>query len=395
MKIRSVQPGAFPSAPRSHRSAARDRQAGQLGELLLPWYLKARRQLPWRANPTPYSIWVSEIMLQQTRVETVIPYYKRFLERLPDIQALAKAPLDEVLALWSGLGYYRRARALHAGARLVLANHHGEFPRDGKAALEIPGVGPYTAGAVLSIAYNLPLPVVDGNVERVLTRLFRMRGDPRKSTTQKALRAFAEEQIPKGRASDFNQALMELGATVCTPVSPSCDRCPLAKLCLARQQGDMTRYPESAATRKSVQVTLHAAIVRNKKRFLLQQVTRGRFLRGLWLFPYTEVESPNVRRQGRGGKRKPGEPRASEDLLSTLSKELGARLVHSTYLGNVRHAITYRRIRVEVFELQTRETQAFSSLSADLRWARLEELGSSVPVSSLALKVAALARNSE
>jgi len=376
--MRSVQPSAF-----------------QLGKLLLPWYVKARRRLPWRENPTPYSVWVSEIMLQQTRVETVIPYYRRFLQRLPDIQALATAPLEEVLALWSGLGYYRRARALHAGARLVLAKHHGVFPRDWKVALDIPGVGPYTAGAVLSIAYNLPLPVVDGNVERVLTRLFRMHGDPRKNKTQKVLRAFAEGQIPPGRAADFNQALMELGATVCTPLSPRCNLCPLAGLCRARRRGDMTRYPESATARKSIQLTLHAGIVRNKTRFLLERVTQGSFLRGLWLFPYTEVESAKVRRGGRGGSGKLGEPQASKELLSSLSQKLGVSLVNATHLGNVSHSITYRRIRVEVFELLPPKEQGFSRLSGHLRWARLEELGSSVPVSSLALKVAELTRNSE
>jgi len=395
MKIRSVQPAAFRPAQQGRRTAPKGQGFRELGDLLLPWYLKARRQLPWRDNPTPYSVWVSEIMLQQTRVETVIPYYKRFLKRLPDVEALATAPLEDVLALWSGLGYYRRARSLHEGARLVLAEHRGEFPRDWKVALEIPGVGPYTAGAVLSIAYNLPFPVVDGNVERVLTRLFRMCGDPRKSKNQNGLRDFVQRHIPEGRASEFNQALMELGATVCTPLSPSCERCPLATLCLARQRGDMTRYPESAATRKSVELTLHAGVVRNKKKFLIERVTRGSFLRGLWLFPYTEVKSTKVRGGKRDGSGRPGQPRASRKLLSSLSQKLGVRMTHATYLGNVRHSITYRRIRVEIFELQPPDEQSFADLDSSLRWARLEELGSSVPVSSLALKIAKLTKSHE
>jgi A/G-specific adenine glycosylase len=158
-----------------------------ISALLLPWFEKERRKLPWRESPSPYSVWVSEIMLQQTRVDTVIPYYKRFLERFPSLDALAGAPLDDVLALWSGLGYYRRARSLHAGARAVAEKHGGEFPASVEDALEIPGVGPYTAGAILSIAYNLPVPIVDGNVERVLTRLFRIRGSPKDGATKKKL----------------------------------------------------------------------------------------------------------------------------------------------------------------------------------------------------------------
>src|SRR5262245_41925451 len=208
----------------------RDGLERKLGPLLLPWYQKARRDLPWRRNPTPYSVWISEVMLQQTRVETVIPYYLRFLERFPTLLDLAKASLEEVLAAWSGLGYYRRARSLHAAARHIVKDAGGQFPPDLDRALQVPGVGPYTAGAVLSIAYNLPVPVVDGNVERVLARLLRRRAAP-----VRELQGILRASIPEGRASDFNQALMELGATLCSPRDPACGLCPLGEVCQARR----------------------------------------------------------------------------------------------------------------------------------------------------------------
>ncbi|HVR76541.1 MAG TPA: A/G-specific adenine glycosylase [Planctomycetota bacterium] len=360
----------------------------QAANLLLEWYRRARRRLPWRDSPSPYAVWVSEVMLQQTRVETVVPFYLRFLGRFPTIRDLALADIDLVLALWSGLGYYRRARSLHAGAREVLARHGGEFPRDLESALEIPGVGPYTAGAVLSIAYNLPAPVVDGNVERVLTRLLRIPGDPRGGALARRLRVIEAGFIPEGHASEFNQAVMELGATLCAPREPACPASPLAEICLARRHGDASRYPESARRPTSVPVMLHAALVRNGERCLIERVTRRGYLEGLWLFPF--IEADGARESARMNPSPTPDPR----LADSLSRKLGVRLRAAGLATRVRHAITFRRITVEVYRFEPRAPfhthggdGPLGGAAGGLRWSRLEELGKTLAVSSIVPKV--------
>ena len=258
---------------------------------LLDWYLDVRRDLPWRRSPDPYRVWLSEVMLQQTRVETVIPYFERFLERFPTVLDLAAATEDDVLSLWSGLGYYRRARSLREGARALLDRHGGEFPRTLEEALALPGVGPYTAAAILSIAYGLPHPVVDGNVERVVTRLLRWDANPRQASMKRKIRQLLESLIPQGRASDFNQAMMELGATVCVPAAPRCLECPVARACEARRHGDAESYPVLPPRRKTIDVRLEAGVIRNGDRYLLERSSGMSYLEGLWLFPLVEKES--------------------------------------------------------------------------------------------------------
>lgn len=227
---------------------------------LLAHFERHGRDLPWRRSRDPYAIWVSEVMLQQTRVETVIPYYTRFLERFPTPRALADAPLESVLAAWAGLGYYRRARLLHAGARAVVAQHGGVLPGDVKALRALPGVGDYTAGAIASIAFGLPEPVVDGNVERVIARLFALRGDPRRAPTRARLWALARRFADCDRPGDVNQALMDLGATVCLPVHPRCLLCPVRRFCAAHAQGDPERYPERRPRIPVRRETWHALV---------------------------------------------------------------------------------------------------------------------------------------
>jgi len=205
---------------------------------LLAWWDAGRRDLPWRGEPTPYQTWVSEVMLQQTRVETVVPYYERWMRRFPDVAALADAPEDDVLRAWEGLGYYSRARNLHRAARVVRERFDGRLPDDADALRELPGVGEYTAGAVASIAFGRAEPAVDGNVKRVLSRLLDL-----ESPTARELRDAAGALVPPDRPGDFNQALMELGALICTPRSPSCHDCPLADHCLARQRGTVALRP--------------------------------------------------------------------------------------------------------------------------------------------------------
>ena len=210
---------------------------------LLAWFRTHRRELPWRASRDPYRIWVAEIMLQQTRIAAVIPYYDRFLRRFPDVRALARARQPEVLKFWSGLGYYSRARNLHSAAKTIVAKHNGEFPRDLEAALSLPGIGNYTAAAVLSIAYDEPFAVLDGNVARVLARLGAVRGDLREPRAWQNLSNAAQQLLARKAASDWNQSLMELGETICTPQSPQCAACPISRWCEAHAQGLANEIP--------------------------------------------------------------------------------------------------------------------------------------------------------
>jgi A/G-specific adenine glycosylase len=232
-----------------------------VSERLLSWYRAFHRDLPWRRTRDPYAIWVSEIMLQQTQVATVIPYYERFLARFPTVAALAEAPVDEVLRLWAGLGYYSRARNLQSGAQEVVSRHGGSVPEAIEELLALPGVGRYTAGAIASIAHNRPVPILDGNVIRVLCRIYALRGDPKRAPLHARLWQLAEEVIPEGHAGEFNQALMELGATVCTPTSPRCDVCPVAGLCEARRLGIQESLPELARSAPPTPLRMAAAVV--------------------------------------------------------------------------------------------------------------------------------------
>ncbi len=228
---------------------------------LLDWFRRFQRDLPWRRTKDPYRIWISEIMLQQTRVAAVIPYYARFLARFPNVRALAEAQQEEVLRLWSGLGYYSRARNLQKAAQQIVARHGREFPRDEEAVLALPGVGRYTAAAILSIAFGAKHAVLDGNVARVLARLGTIRGDLRESRRWQSLQETAGKLLAPNSPGDWNQAMMELGAIVCTPRAPQCLLCPIAKFCRARKSGDPESFPEKRKKRKPVQIILAAAVL--------------------------------------------------------------------------------------------------------------------------------------
>jgi A/G-specific adenine glycosylase len=228
---------------------------------LLGWFRQYRRDLPWRRTKDPYRIWLSEIMLQQTRVAAVIPYYERFLDRFPDIYALATAPQEEVLRLWSGLGYYSRARNLQRAAQEIVTKHGGVFPRDEKDALELPGIGSYTAAAILSIAYGARYAVLDGNVARVLARIFAVRGDLRDAKRWQSLQKSADGLLDPKSSGDWNQAMMDLGATLCTPQSPQCLLCPVTKFCQARKLGIAESLPAKRKKRATENITLAAAVL--------------------------------------------------------------------------------------------------------------------------------------
>ena len=257
----------------------------EIAAALLRHFDSERRSMPWRETSDPYAIWVSEVMLQQTRVDTVIPYWERWLERFPTVETLAEAELDDVLKEWEGLGYYSRARNLHGAARMVRERFDGDVPSDPDTLRELPGVGPYTAGAIASIAYGVPTPAVDGNVRRVLARLYDL-----EAPTAAELRTLAAALVPDDRPGDFNQALMELGATICTPRSPDCDACPLAEWCEARRLGVQELRPLPRAKKPIPEETVRTAvIVRGDGALLLARRPEDGLLGGLWEFPGAEA----------------------------------------------------------------------------------------------------------
>ena len=253
---------------------------------LLDWFNQTQRDLPWRKNKNPYRIWVSEMMLQQTQVKTVIPYFKRFMKTFPTVRSLADAPIEKVLEQWSGLGYYRRAKHLHDAAKIIRDQYHCKFPQDFHQVLSLPGLGRYSAGAVLSIAFGQDLPVVDGNVMRVFARICASRLDPRSSEGRKQAWDLAEHLLHRKRAGDFNQALMELGARICTPKSPHCALCPIQSSCKACQEGQPEKYP---VKKKKIVYKIHfqaCPIIQRKDRFLILFDPTDRWYRDLWHLPF-------------------------------------------------------------------------------------------------------------
>ena len=301
---------------------------------LLAWYRENRRDLPWRRTRDPYAIWLSEAMLQQTRVETVIPYWKRFLERFPDVASLAAAEQDDVLGLWAGLGYYSRARNLHRAAGEVVARHGGALPRDVDALRELSGVGRYTAGAVASIAFDLPEPVVDGNVIRVLSRLRGIREDIGAPAVLARIWDEAGELARGDAPGDLNQALMELGATVCSPRAPRCARCPIARHCDAHAAGDAEQLPVKAPRGKPRRVEGVAAwVVRRGRVLAVRRPERG-LLGGLWDLPG-------------GGLAEREKPAAG--VARALAERVGLAPSALRPVGAVEHVFTHRALRLHVF----------------------------------------------
>jgi len=303
---------------------------------LLAWFAVRQRDLPWRRTKDAYRIWLSEIMLQQTRVAAVLPYYKRFVARFPNVQALARGRADDVLSHWAGLGYYSRARNLHRAAKEIVARHGGCFPREHEAALALPGIGRYTAAAVLSIAYGQRLAVLDGNVARVLARLGALRGDLRASALWRKLAATAQELLARNAPGDWNQAMMELGATVCTPKSPRCGECPVARWCRARKLGIAGQLPAARTKPPAVQVTLAAAVLldpRGRTLLVRQTGDDGALFSRMWQFPALETTAD-----------------PASYLARHLREKLGvAAEGQVTPLQTARHAVTFRQIRLEPF----------------------------------------------
>ncbi len=303
----------------------------ELRTRLLTWYRENKRDLPWRRTKDPYAIWLSEVMLQQTRVDTVIPYYDRFLSAYPTVHSLAEAPLEDVLTEWSGLGYYRRARTLHAAANQLSKERGGIFPREASELREIVGIGPYTAGAVASIAFDTAAALVDGNVIRVFARIFAVNDDVRKPAGVARIWKLAEDLVPKKNAGDWNQALMELGATVCTPRAPRCLLCPVNDLCEARKQGRENDLPILEA-KKAPRAWSRAAVVIERNGEVLLTKRRGdRLFGGMWEPPAVDADE------------------SSEALPPALQNMLGLKDVTYTQKNAVKHVLSHRKMHVVVF----------------------------------------------
>lgn len=340
--------------------------ASRWAKQVIDWFIRHQRDLPWRSDPDPYLVWLSEIMLQQTQVKTMLPYFERFIATYPTVEDLAAAEEAEVLDLWAGLGYYRRARNLHKAARVVCRDFQGEFPRGLEDLLRLPGVGRYSAGAILSIAYGLPHPVLDGNVKRVLSRYLAVQEPLADSAFWKLLDQTVAIPMVAANVSAFNQGLMELGATVCTPNRPRCPACPLKNSCRAHQLGLETRLPPPRRRRETVEQVFTVVVIADAGKYLMQRNEQGLFLRGFWEFP-----------------RLAGLYASHRALRLQLQAEFGLSVSPEERIAEIRHQITFRRLRFVAIRAVLREAPS------DARWTWLAPLQKGYPMSAYVRKVLA------
>ncbi|SFI58832.1 A/G-specific adenine glycosylase [Thermoflavimicrobium dichotomicum] len=323
---------------------------------LLSWYQNDHRDLPWRKNTDPYSIWVSEIMLQQTRVDTVIPYYERFMKQFPTIFDLAQATDEQVVKAWEGLGYYSRARNLHAAAKEVVGKYGGRVPDDLITISSLKGVGPYTAGAILSIAYNKKVPAVDGNVMRVFSRLFALTDDIASISTRKKMEKIAEHLIPDDAPGDFNQALMELGAMICTPTSPQCLFCPVQSVCNAYHQGIQEELPRKKKAKPPQEVPVVVAWITCDEYCVVEKRENHGLLRGMWSLPTWEEIT---------------EEDAVESLQNICAeKQLSIKDIR--IVGKLEHIFSHRHWKITIVAIHLEKKQ--DQLLSRWKWINIDEL---------------------
>jgi len=338
---------------------------------VLRWFERhGRKDLPWQQDPSPYRVWVSEIMLQQTQVATVIPYFERFMARFPDVDSLADAASDEVLHLWSGLGYYARARNLHRAARMIRDDYGGEFPGDFDTVAALPGVGRSTAGAILSLALNQPHPILDGNVKRVLARCFAVEGWPGKSAVARQLWELAEALTPKARVGQYNQAMMDLGATVCTRARPTCNRCPLESDCVAHVQGNEPAYPSSKPRKESPLKSVRMLVIRDDKgHLLLERRPPEGVWGGLWSFPEIDLE---------------------QDPRTWCADRLGIQISSETPLPMRRHVFSHFMLQIHPLVLRAKNPSEGIMEAARWVWYKAgqsDAKGLAAPVAKLMAEV--------
>jgi A/G-specific adenine glycosylase len=334
------------------KNSASTLHAEPIQKSLLGWYDQYKRDLPWRRTKDPYAIFVSEMMLQQTQVKTVIPYYERFLKELPNWAALAKAKEEKVLKLWEGLGYYRRARNLQAAAQMIIAEFNGQLPRTRENILKLPGVGPYSAGAVLSIAFQEPEPLVDGNVIRVFSRLFVLRGNLKTGENHQKTWDIAQSLISTKRPGDFNQALMELGATLCLSEQPQCLLCPLYAYCEGAQRGIQHELPEMPKAQETVAVPMAAFLLEKKGKVLVKKRAENeKWLKGMWEFPSAEGKD-------------------LEEARLKLEKTYLVRIQPKPF-KEVKHQITHHKVLLSLMPAAAKKD---IKTGASLKWVDSEEL---------------------
>ena len=326
---------------------------------ILTWYQSQKRDLPWRRTRDPYFIWVSEVMLQQTQVIKVIPYYQRWISAFPTIEKLSKSPESRVLKLWEGLGYYSRARNLHKAAKIVALEHGGKVPDSYDKILQLPGIGHYSAGAILSIAYSKNETVLDGNVIRVLARLFKLPENGSSGKSLLNLRQYAIKLLPEYTPGDFNQAMMELGSEVCSPKKPSCSICPAHSWCMSYKSGEQEEFPPKKARQPAKKIEVSAAVIlRNRKVYIQQRPIDG-LMGGLWEFP--------------GGKIEKNE--SQEDcLLREINEELGVNIEIQEKIMTIKHSYTKFRVTLHVFNCLLPRGRIHATCCEQWKWVNLKDL---------------------
>jgi A/G-specific adenine glycosylase len=335
------------------------KEINQTRKLLVEWYYRHHRRLPWRETRSPYRIWVSEVMLQQTQVQTVLPYYQQFLRHFPDVQTLANADLQAVLKAWEGLGYYARARNMHRAAKDIIQKHNGKFPESFEALRELPGIGDYIASAVLSIAFSQPYAVVDGNVKRVLSRLCELSEPVNKSVSYKTFKAAAEKLLDHRQPGMFNQALMELGALVCTPKNPDCGHCPIHSRCGAHLTGRVEQFPKRIRRPKTPLHHIAVGVVYKNKHVLITRRKPEGLLGGLWEFP--------------GGKVQKNES-PEKACIREIKEEVNLTVTVDGHISQVKHAYTHFKILMEVFLCRYVAGEVKLNGPMDFRWITLQEI---------------------
>jgi A/G-specific adenine glycosylase len=342
-------------------SRSRPLDSREIGKKLVAWFKKNQRPLPWRCDYDPYAVWISEVMLQQTQVSTVIPYFKRWMERLPDPAAVAEANEDLLLLFWEGLGYYSRVRNIKKAARQIMEKHDGRIPQDEKTLQTLPGIGEYTAAAVLSLAFNDDVVALDGNGKRVVARISDIDQPVNTSESKKAIQQTLTAWLPKGESREFNQAIMELGATVCTPLRPQCEICPVSAFCRALRNGTVFERPLRNRRAESVPVNAAVGIIVNEKKVWIQKRPPEGLMASLWEFP--------------GGKMK-GKESPKECLRRELLQTIGGPVRVIKKLAVIRHAYTKFRVRLHAYlcELSSPGQTIVLRTAVEGKWIFMDEL---------------------
>lgn len=329
----------------------------KLQHALINWFEKNHRQMPWRETVNPYYTWISEVMLQQTRVDTVIPYFLRFMDKFPTVKQLAKADEEEVLRLWAGLGYYSRAKNIHRGAKLICEVYDGKIPQNQKELLKIPGIGSYTAGAILSIAYKKPAAAVDGNVMRVFSRLFLVYNDISKGSTKKEMEKLGEAVVSINNPSAFNQGLMELGALICTPNSPKCSSCPLSFICQARRAGVEESLPVKKKKEAAKSINMELALLQKEDKILLTKRPSEGLLANLWALPAAEGTA---------------EDNAGMSIVMELQESYGIKTSDPELVIEKSHIFTHMKWNMQLFRLKLLSMSDIDY--PEIQWVSLKEI---------------------